>query len=191
MKKLLNPIEFFNDKKLLIANIIIFVIGTTVSVLMCANFESPIDLHFDSKIVPLQTILGNTIATISLFIVFFISGKLINKKTRWIDCLNLALYTRILFYFLSLINITSFFSSQTSALETTNDLDSLNKIDLADMIIGYSFVFIFFAFLLLLGITIYRSFTTISNAKKTSDYLILVGIFLFTTIISSFLFRNI
>ena len=88
MKKLLNPIEFFNDKKLLIANIIIFVIGTTVSVLMCANFESPIDLHFDSKIVPLQTILGNTIATISLFIVFFISGKLINIKTRWIDCLN-------------------------------------------------------------------------------------------------------
>lgn len=191
MKKLLNPIAFFEEKKLLTINLILFVIGTVVSVLMCATFESPIDLHFQSKIVPSKTILGNAVATFSLFLIFLISGKIINKKTRWIDCLNLALWSRIFYYVLTLINLTFFFSDLTSSLEKSNDIKEIANFDLSDMIIAYTFAFFFLAFMLVLGLTIYRSFKTITNAKKTSDYLILVGVFITITIISSFLFRNI
>ena len=191
MKKLLNPIEFFDDKKLLIFNLIVFAIGTVVAILMKATFSSPIDLHFATKIIPLETFFGNLVSVTALFVTFFLSGKIINKKTRFIDCLNLAFYVRIPYYVLTLSNFSYYFSNQLIKIEEENDLNVLVENTLTEMIIGYVFIFCFFAFLLMLGITIYRGFTIITNAKKTSDYLILVGIFLTITILSSFLFRNI
>src|SRR5690554_7256639 len=102
MKKLLNPIEFFDDKKLLITNLIIFAIGMVVATLMRAVFGSPIEFHFLSEIEVSQTILSNLYAIGIMTFVLFISGKIINSKTRFIDCLNLSLYLRIPYYFLRL-----------------------------------------------------------------------------------------
>lgn len=190
MKKLLNPIEFFNDKKLLLTNLIIFVIGTVISVFLFATFESPIDLHFSNKIVPEQTIIGNTISIISLFLSIFLSGKIINKKTRLIDCLNLALYLRIPYYFLTLLNLTHYISTETSSLNDTEDY-IFSKNQLFEMFFAYTMILFFISFLVVQGIVMYRSFKTICNAKKTTDYLILVSILLAFIIISSLIIRNI
>src|SRR5690606_5538513 len=91
MKKLLNPIEFFDDKKLLMTNLIIFAIGMVVATLMRAVFGSPIEFHFLSEIEVSQIILINLYAIGIMTFLLFISGKSINSTTRFIDCLNLYL----------------------------------------------------------------------------------------------------
>jgi|SRR5690606_32572456 len=190
MNKLLNPIEFFDDKKLLITNLIIFFIGTVLSITMYATYESPIDLHFSDKIVPEKTIIGNTLSVTSLFLSIFLAGKIINKKTRIIDCLNLALYLRIFYYVLSLINITHFIRNETSELNNKNN-HFFSENQFLDMLFGYLMAFFLFSFIIIQGIVVYRSFKTITNSKKTTDYFILVALLLGFIISSSLLIRNI
>ena len=50
MKKLLNPIEFYNDRKLLIANLIIFVVGTTLASYFRGWFDHTFHLSFRTDI---------------------------------------------------------------------------------------------------------------------------------------------
>jgi len=191
MKKLLNPIEFFNDRKLLFANLIIFVIGTVLATVLLATFDSPIDLSFSDKIVPKRTIIGNIISTLSLCLALLIAGKIINKKTRLIDCLNLGMYLRIPYYLLTFINSSYFFSDQISKIKENTQTDFLKEFGLTEMIFGYALVFFLISFLVFQVILVYRSFKTICNAKKASDYLILVSIILVFIIISSLIIRNI
>ena len=189
MKKLLNPIEFYNDRKLLIANLIIFLVGTTSAVFLQTTFESPIDMHFSDKIELKLTILGNFISTLSLFLAFFLAGRIINKKTRVIDCLNLSMYFRIPYYILAFINISHFLSDEKTILNIEkNYVFSENQ--LIEMVLVYSMILFFIGFLIIQGIIIYRSFKTIANAKKTTDYLILVLTILAFIIISTLIIRN-
>lgn len=189
MKKILNPIEFFNDKKLLLINLIIFVCGTLLSVALHATFESPIGLHFSEKMVPAQTFSGNTISIISLCLAFFLAAKIINRKTRFIDCLNLAMYLRIPYYFLTLINLFFIFGDQTSNKNIDKETNLFN--DITELVIGYSMAFLLISFLVVIGISVYRSFKTICNAKKTTDYLLLIGSILIFIITSSLIIKNI
>ncbi len=184
MKKFFNPIEFFNDRKLLIANLIIFVAGTLLSIIMHATFESPIDLHFSETMVLAQTVFGNTISTLSLFLSILLAGKIINKKTRIIDCLNLALYLRIPYYLFTLINITQFIGEESAKINDENN-------QIFELIFAYVMILFLFVFLVIPGTVTYRSFRTITNAKKTTDYLILITAMLVFIIISSLIIRNV
>ena len=186
MKKLLNPIEFYNDRKLLRTNLVIFIIGTLLAIFMKAVFGSPIDLHFEDTLVPTESIVGNIVAILTMTIVLLAAGKIINKKTRFIDCLNLALYIRIPYYILLLWNITRTFSN----MKPTSSDDCRVIVDLPtatlDMIILGSFSILAIMVLVLKGIIIYLSFKTITNSKKTSDYLILI-VFIIISIIASYI----
>ena len=186
MNKLLNPIEFYNDRKLLIANLIIFVIGTALAVIMQAWFSSAIQLLFKSKISIYETTLENIISISLLTCVFFISGKIINRKTRLIDCLNLSLYTRIPFYIISLLNLTGSLSrNMPIELEDGSiKIPSSSALNSTDYIISFITSCLNIVVIIFLTIVIYRSFKTLSNAKKTSDYIIFVVLFLLTTILS-------
>ncbi len=188
MKKLLNPIEFFGEKKLLTINLIVFIAGTTLAVFMKATFGSPIDLHFASEISVLNTLLSNISAILMMTAILFISGKIINLKTRFIDCLNLSLYLRIPYYFLTFWNITGTFSDMTSKLLNQNSITELLPSSTIDMIVITSFSILSLIALALKALIVYFSFKTISNAKKIADYLILVGVFLTILILSLFLF---
>ncbi len=188
MKKLLNPIEFFDDKKLLMTNLIIFAIGMVVATLMRAVFGSPIEFHFLSEIEVSQTILSNLYAIGIMTFVLFISGKIINSKTRFIDCLNLSLYLRIPYYFLTLWNITGTFSNMTSKLLNQNNITEILPSSTVDMFVLTTFSILIFVVWALKAIVVFFSFKTIANAKKISDYLILTGIFITSTILYSFLF---
>ena len=188
MKKLLNPIEYFDEKKLLTINLIIFIAGTTLAIFMKAVFGSPIDLHFAPEISVLNTLPSNIYAILLMTAALFISGKIINSKTRFIDCLNLSLYLRIPYYFLTFWNITGTFSDMTSKLLNQNSITELLPSSTIDMIVITSFSILSLIALALKALIVYFSFKTISNAKKIADYLILVGVFLTILILSLFLF---
>lgn len=194
MKKLLNPIEFFNDKKLLLTNLIIFVIGTVISVFMKAWFSSVIQVLFKSKINIYETSIENIVCVLLLTVIFYISGKIINKKTRLIDCLNLSLFIRIPFYIVTLFNLTGKLSQNmpikaedgsikipsTSSTSTS----STSSTSLSDYIIFRTISALEILIIIFLILVIYRSFKTITNAKRTSDYVIFIIILLTGIIIS-------
>src|SRR5690606_3667236 len=104
MKKLLNPIEFYNDRKLLIVNLIIFAVGTTLAAYFRGWFDHTFHLSFRTDINFYKTFIESGVCVLLLGIFIFIAGKIINNKTRFIDALNLAFYIRIPFYLFALTN---------------------------------------------------------------------------------------
>lgn len=184
IKKLLNPIEYFNDRKLLLSNLIIFTLGTTLAIFMKAVFGSPIDLHFENKLVPAETLTGNIIAILTMALVLLAAGKIINKKTRFIDCLNLAFYIRIPYYILTLFNITNTFSKMKPTYNDDNNIVVNLPTSSSDMLIMGSFSFLALFVWILIGVIIYFSFKTITNSKKATDYLILVGFLILSILLS-------
>lgn len=184
MKKLLNPIEFFDDKKLLMTNLIIFVAGTIVAVLMRAWFSSIIQVLFKSKVNVYETIIENIVCVLLLTAVFFISGKIINKKTRFIDCLNLGLYIRIPFYIVTLFNCTGVLSQNMPIKKEDGSINIPTPSSLSDYFISLTTSALNILIIIFLILVIYRSFKTITNAKKTSDYVIFIIILLTGIILS-------
>src|SRR5690554_7105604 len=144
MKKLLNPIEYFDEKKLLTINLIIFIAGTTLAIFMKAVFGSPIDLHFAPEISVLNTLPSNIYAILLMTAALFISGKIINSKTRFIDCLNLSLYLRIPYYILTFWNITGTFSNMTSKLLNQNNITEILPSSTVDMFVLTTFSILIF-----------------------------------------------
>src|SRR5690554_4401999 len=174
MKKLLNPIEFFDDKKLLMTNLIIFAIGTIVAVFMRAWFSSNFSIFFRTEIDPFRTFTENILSVILTALVFLISGKIINKKVHFIDCVNLSLFIRIPSYVASLTNIIGTHNRNVPKINKDGSISlptSFSNIDTAILIFTQLLNIIIIIYFIVL---IYRSFKTISNAKKSSDYLILV-----------------
>lgn len=184
MKKLLNPIEFFNDKKLLIANIIIFVIGTIISVFTKAWFCSIIQTLFKSKINAYETILENIICIILLTSIFYTAGKIANKKTRLLDCLNLSFFIRIPFYLVSLLNVSGILSEKMPSKSQDGTIKIPSASSSIDYIISITSSILSLIIIVYLIFLIYNSFKTLSNAKKTSNYLILMILFIAITIFS-------
>lgn len=190
MKKILNPIEFFNDKKLLITNLIIFVIGTVISVFMKAWFSSNFSVFFRTEINTYKTFTENTLSILLTAIVFLIAGKIINKKVRLIDCLNLSLFIRIPSYLITLTNILGTHSRNFPNINKDGSI-ILPSYSTLDIIILRSTSILNILIIIYFIILIYKSFKTIANAKKTSDYLILVTLLILSMILSSFLFKHI
>lgn len=184
MKKLLNPIEFFDDKKLLMTNLIIFVAGTIVAVFMKAWFSSIIQVLFKSKVNVYETIVENIVCVLLLTAVFFISGKIINKKTRFIDCLNLGLYIRIPFYIVTLFNCTGVLSQNMPIKKEDGSINIPTPSSPSDYFISWTTSALNILIIIFLILVIYRSFKTITNAKKTSDYVIFIIILLAGIVLS-------
>lgn len=190
MKKLLNPIEFFNDQKLLFANLIIFVIGTSLAAYFRGWFDHTFHLSFRTDINFYKTFTESGICVLLLGIFIFIAGKIINNKTRFIDSLNLAFYIRIPFYLFALTNYDGRYSDMNAQIAEGNITMILpsTSLDFVILIITslLSLIILVFQF-----ITIYKGFKTLSNAKKVTDYLILVGLLIVSMIVSSLLLKNI
>lgn len=189
MKKLLNPIEFFNDKKLLFVNLIIFAVGTTLAAYFRGWFDHTFHLSFRTDINFYKTFVESGICVLLLGLFILIAGKIINNKTRFVDCLNLAFYIRIPFYLFALTNYDGKYSEMNSQIADGNITVALpsNNLEIIILMITSlgSLAILVFQF-----ITIYKGFKTLSNAKKVTDYLILVVLLIISMIVSSQLLKN-
>lgn len=187
MKKYFLPLSSFTDKQLIRINALAFLIGTTLAILMKGMFTSTIDLHFRSSINPWATFLENVICVLVLAIFLFTAGYFVNKKTRIIDALNLALYVRIPYYIITLTNCTGIFSDinpeNIQELRDPNNFIQMIALGISS-ILGLILIFIKFYIL-------YKGFTTMTNAKKITDYLLLIVGFVLSIIASSFIIHYI
>jgi hypothetical protein len=183
MNKLLNPVKYFQDKKLLTVNLLIFCIGTFIAIAFSARFDGVLDLHFVAQRIPVKTMTDNIIDIIMLTLLLFIVGKIINNKTRMIDCLNTAFYSRIPMYLLCFTNVGGI----STKLSETVLLGSMQTVD-------YTFLII----LALLSITaviitvliLFNGFKVATNAKKAKHYVYFFIGFIVAEIISAFILKN-
>lgn len=190
MKKILNPIEYFDEKVLLKVNLIIFTIGTIIAIILRGWFDNTFHLAFRTHTAALPTLLENLFSVLLITLAFFITGKIINKKTRWIDSLNLAMYIRIPFYIMVLSNITGIFSNMMPEIEKGNRISVQLPTRESDYIFLVFFSLISILVVVLQFFVIYRGFKTLANAKKITDYLILITLFIITMFVSSILFKH-
>ncbi len=175
MKKILfNPFEKYSETVLLIFGIATNVIGLLVSFYYNVKFLGFLKIDYLNSIT-LVSVLSQSLIIISVFtILFFLIGKTVNTKTRFIDIFTTVLVARIPFYF------TAFFNSNEIIYEHINRIKILlqtGKIS-ANLIFDSPLIVVFYIISLLVLIwsmtLFYNGFKTATNAKGSKHTLYFV-----------------
>lgn len=183
-----NPFAVLSDKQILLTGIIAFVIG----IFLAFQFQIQLQiLRINTLKIPslLEVVIGHLIILICLTISFFILGKVINKKTRFIDILSSVLISLIPLYISLFQNINGFLSNETSKIENAIKDGTIYTQTPPILLIIVGLVglcfFIYYIYLLFVG------FKTATNAKKVWHYLLFFIILIAIDLLTSGLINSI
>ncbi len=164
-KLLFNPFGIYSEKQLLVSGILITLAGSLIGSLFNVTFDGVLDVHqYETDF--LTSLKENGINVACIFIVLFILGKLINRKTRAIDILNTSMVSRFPQYISAMITALPVLKKvEDEVISHQDDLQHLNfqPVDLMLLLVIST---------LLLAITAYyitllvNGFRTSVNAKK-------------------------
>lgn len=176
----LNPFERFSEKLLITSGVGFLVLGSYMSTLSHANFDGTFDLHFSEKTISFaESFFQNGVDVLVLFILLWLAGILINKKTRAVDILSAVLISRILLYFMALFNLNKTFSiSETATVQEVSNFAQENIFILA--IFGIT-VLVSVVWMVAL---LYNGYKVATNAKGTKPIVFFIAAIVFSEIIS-------
>lgn len=168
-KLLFNPFGIYSEKQLLVSGILITLAGSLVGSLFNVTFDGVLDVHqYETDF--LTSLKENSINVACIFIVLFILGKLINRKTRAIDILNTAMVSRFPQYISAVITALPVLKKvEDEIISHQGDLQHLNFQPMDLMLL-------FVISMILLSITSYyitlmvNGFRTAVNAKKWQHF---------------------
>lgn len=182
MKKLYNPFETVSENRLLILGIAFTIMGSLTGWLFNARYDGVLDMHLDKPVELWQPFTDNIINIFSLTTLLLIAGKIVNRKTRFIDILIATLIARAPFYILPLTNIGGKMEeSSERLLEAATNVGKMLPEDLAyASVMGLVSIFILVWAMALL----YNGYRVATNLKKTSQILGYIGIVIAAEIIS-------
>lgn len=189
-KIVFNPFEKHSEITLLIFGLTLTILGSFIGYLMKARFDGIIDMRLVENISLIEPFLDNLLNTLSLFVLFFILGKSINKKTRWVDILSASIIARIPFYILPLFNIGGFLEKITERLLESIDLENLNSppaISISDMLAMLLFAGIGIVCLCWFIALFWNGFRVATNTKGTKNIILFVIMLIVAEVISKFL----
>lgn len=189
-KIVFNPFEKHSEITLLIFGLTLTILGSFIGYLMKARFDGIIDMYLVENISLIEPFLDNLLNTLSLFVLFFILGKSINKKTRWVDILSASIIARIPFYILPLFNIGGFLEKITERLLESIDLENLNSppaISISDMLTMLLFAGIGIVCLCWFIALFWNGFRVATNTKGTKNIILFVIMLIVAEVISKFL----
>lgn len=192
MKKLLqilkNPFEISSDKSLTTTGIILFTIGITLAYF----FQIQLQILRVNPLVKLtitDIIIGHLIVLSALTIVYFIFGKIINRKTRLLDILNTILISIAPLYLIFFENINGYMYNEIYQMEEAIKSGGMLNIKTSIFSVIISVISIsitiYFIYLLFIG------FKTATNAKKIWHYVLFFVILFITDLICSGLINSI
>ena len=168
-KLLFNPFGIYSEKQLLVSGILITLAGSFVGSLFNVTFDGVLDVHqYETDF--LTSLKENSINVACIFIVLFVLGKLINRKTRVIDILNTAMVSRFPQYISAVITALPVLKKvEDEIISHQGDLQHLNFQPMDLMLL-------FVISMILLAITAYyitllvNGFRTAVNAKKWQHF---------------------
>jgi len=168
-KLLFNPFGIYSEKQLLVSGILITVAGSLLGSWLNVTFDGVLDVHqYETDF--LTSLKENGINVACIFIVLFILGKLINRKTRAVDILNTSMVSRIPQYLSAVLTALPLLKSiGDEIISHQGDLQHLNfqPVDL---------LLLFAISMILLALTAYyiallvNGFRTSVNAKKWQHF---------------------
>lgn len=187
--KILNPVKYFQDKPLLLLNLFLMVIGVVIAIKSSVRFDGVLDLHFIPIANATKTVTDVLINVVTLSIVFFLFGRIVNPKTRLIDCLNVAFISRVPFYILSALNSTGQMYSWSNYL-TNKLLKKQLDFSSSEITILILLALSGLAALILSVLLLFNGFKTATNAKTTKHYILFVVALIVSEIISAIILKN-
>ena len=192
MKKLLqllkNPFALVEDKKLFLVGISTFIVGIFLAYYFQLQ-QQILRLNISETPNLKQVIIWHVIIVASLTIIYLILGKIINKKTRFIDILNTVLIALIPIYITFFQNFNNFLTEETSKMLNALKDGSIYSqsppilfifVGLAGLVF-----FIYYIYLLFIG------FKTATNSKKIWHYTLFFVLLIITDILTSSLINSI
>ena len=162
--KLFNPFVNYTTRQLFTFGVGVTLLGSCVAYLLNARFDGVLDMHVFAQVMAYQPLIDNLINSFFLCIPLCLLGKLVNRKTRFVDILNAVLVSRTPIYLLPLFNIGDGLYRSTS--------DLLHRLQAGGMgVTGGNAVLIgFFGLLALLALVVYlvllfNGFRVATNSK--------------------------
>ncbi|MDR6301561.1 hypothetical protein [Mesonia maritima] len=189
MKKILfQPFENYSEKKLLLVGILGTVLGSLIAYLFQARFDGILDVHFVENLEWYYPFLDNSINVISLSLLLFICGKIVNKKTRLIDIFNASLIARFPYYLISFANINGYMGSLSQRLlNFATEKPELLAIEGTDLIVILIFAFISLILLIYYLYLLYKGYQVATNAKGALAIILFILAVLFAEVISKYI----
>lgn len=192
MNKLLqllkNPFAFVEDKKLFLVGISTFIVGIFLAYYFQLQRQI-LRLNILETPSVTQVIIWHFIIVASLTIVYFILGKIINNKTRFIDILNTVLIALIPIYISFFQNFNNFLTKETEQMLNALKDGSIytQSPPILFLFVGLAglLFFIYYIYLLFIG------FKTATNAKKIWHYTVFFILLIITDILTSGLINSI
>lgn len=184
-----NPFVDYSEKVLLTVGIIAFAAGGFVA------YSGQFDYHGILKIIPASTysffqvfahlFINVLVLTLSLFSF----GYFVNKKTRFIDVLNVVLVSFIVIYVMGLLSAVSFAKELTNNILKAIEVGDmkLSTITPADMFMLLFFSLISLALLLYFFYLIVVGLKFVINAKKVYHGVVIVLIVLLADLLCRFI----
>ncbi|UYW00974.1 hypothetical protein K5I29_10790 [Flavobacterium agricola] len=189
IKKILNPVKYMQDKRLLLLNVFVFCLGTFLAMFCWVRFDGVLDLHFLSDYNPAVTLADNVTNCIILSLMLFGLGKIINSKTRLIDCLNTAFYSRIPFYLLCLTNLGGNMSRFSQQLLQNISATTLHLTTKQYIYLGVISVVSLLALVLSISL-LFNGFKVATHAKKNKHYVFFGLAIILAEILSTLILKN-
>ena len=169
-----NPFSKYSDRTLIFSGILFSLIGGILGYLFNARYDGVLDLHFVEKVKLYEPFLDIFINTFASTLFLFIVGKYINKKTRFIDILNLSLIAKLPIYLLTLTNIGNCIYTISSRIIQFVDPAKIDQLVISDIVIMLLFAMLSILFLVWFVVILFNGFKTATNAKETKHTLLFV-----------------
>lgn len=189
MKRILfNPFEKYNEVTLIITGLISAIACSYIGYLCNARFDGVLDMHLVKNVTLIQPFTDNAINIVSLFLFLYISGIIINRKTRIIDIVNTVLIARILYCIIPLFNPDYLAPGVSDKLmEIDPKKPGLLNLSVWEMTSMGIIAIIMLGILVWYIALLYNGFKTATNAKSIKHIILFTVSIIFAEILSSYL----
>lgn len=180
----LNPFDKFSERSIFIFGILAAIIGSYITFFCGATYDGLIEVHLNPETTFLIALKENSLHVVLVTVLLFVFGKIINKRTRFIDILNAGLLFRVPFYLMSLLMIFPFLQSIDDEIKKNPEAVgklSFKPFDLVMIILITCFLIALLVYSIAL---LFNGFKTATNAKKPLHYVVFGVIILFAEILS-------
>lgn len=190
MNKILNPFYTFSEKQLLVAGILITLIGIALCTFFNVHFIGILKMDPTGKVQFYQSVIEIINGVLSLSLCYFLIGKIINKKTRFIDILTTALIAMLPLYLTAIFNVNNYISTTSDKLLNSLQVNEQPEISSFEMIYIMIFAFAMILFLILFIILLFNGFKTATNAKGVKHIVYFAVTLIIADILSKFIISN-
>lgn len=187
MKQLYNPFELYSERQLLIFGLVMTLIGSFLGYSFNGRFDGIIDFHLLESVTFFEVVLDNFFNTVLLTTLLFITGKLINSKTRFVDVLNASLLARIPFYILPFFNFNNVMYDVSNRTYDIMVAGSFNAISTPDIILLMLFSFVAICTLIWFSLLLWNGFKVATNAKGIKNIILFIFTILAAEVVSKYI----